>query len=130
MKKFSSNAAAAASKCNESSGNWKRKNGVKRDNKFSCMIHWISLNVCHFMAQHKVQQDLWELIFFPSSLLSVSLLARSFERHSSSLKHVFWKIVFSIKPQCCVLFSEKEIETEQILRDNRRLVFKDYIFLL
>lgn len=29
------------------------------------MIHRICLNACHFMAQHKVQQDLWELILFP-----------------------------------------------------------------
>jgi hypothetical protein len=46
----------------------------RRDNKFSCMIHWISLNACHFLAQHRVQQDLWELIleFFPLSSHSLA----------------------------------------------------------
>lgn len=52
---------------------WKSEENVKKkDNKFSCMIHRISLNACHFMAWHKVQQDLCELIFFSfaSSLLA------------------------------------------------------------
>jgi hypothetical protein len=81
MKKFAP--TAVASKCNESNGNWKRKNEGKKDNKFSCMIHWISLNACHFMAQHKVQQDLWELIFFFSSLLCV-FIGLKFQRVCSS----------------------------------------------
>lgn len=61
-------------------------------------------------------------IDFPSQFASlVSLLASSFSRvnAAAATKHVFRKIVFSIKLQCFVCHFPENKKTEMIFGDNK-----------
>lgn len=82
------------------------------------------------MAQHKVQQDLWELI------LSFCFILIGFEISTAAVpKHMFRKILFSV---LCFLFSPGKkrkkwltwyLETTKEL-ERFKWIFKDDIFTL